>query len=521
VTSQNGTRRAAIYARISNDPEGKAIGVTDQAKRCRELTAQRGWEVTGPGCDCRECEKFSVPADVYCDNDITASGKKRRPHYEQLLADIEAGRVDVVVTVHTDRLHRNLTELEGYIKACEPRKVETHTVKAGELDLTTSSGRAMAAMLGVFARHELERMVERQRAAKQRNRDAGLRWSGTRPFGYALDGNEKTGLVPIEREAAAIRDGCGKVLAGISLSAIARGWNQAGLRTPERVTRNGIRGGNTWDSVGVGRVLLRALNAGLVEHVPTWRDGKSAGRPQVLGQARWEPIVSEDTWRAVKAVLADESRRSTTGPAPQHLLTGILICGVCGCRRFRTTRNSPGGKFVYRCASPVYAPLNPASGWHLSRDAAMLDEFIEWVILEKLSRPDVVAALNSRPDVDVPALDSRRSVLNAQLAEFAATEGITPQQLAIASRPLLAELEEVDRQLSEALRGDPLPEFAGRDPVKVWDGLTMERKRAVAALLLRVKLNPVGRRGRPPKGWRVGDSWMLNDDAVKILPPDA
>jgi DNA invertase Pin-like site-specific DNA recombinase len=521
LTSENGIKRAAIYARISNDPEGKAIGVTDQAKRCRELADLRGWQIAGPGCDCGDCAKFRVPADVYCDNDITASGKKRRPHYERLLADIEAGRFDVVVTVHTDRLHRNLTELEGYIKVCEPRKVETHTVKAGELDLTTSSGRAMAAMLGVFARHELERMVERQKAAKQRNRDAGLRWSGTRPFGYALDGNAETGLIPIEREAAAIRDACAKVLAGMNLSAIAREWNKAGLRTPERVTRNGVRGGNPWDSIGVGRVLIRALNAGLVEHVPTWRDGKSAGGPQVTGQGKWEPVISEDTWRAVKAILSDDSRRTSPGPKPQHLLTGILICGVCGCRRFRAIRNTPGGPFTYRCASKVYDPLNPASGWHLSRDAAMLDEFVEWVIAEKLSRPDVVAALNTQPPVDIPALDARRTAINAELEEWARMPGITPRQLQIKNGPLLAELSDVERQISDGLRGDPLPEFAGREPAKVWDGLGMERRRAVAAMLLRVKLQPVGRRGRPPKGWRVGDSWMLNDEAVQILPPNA
>src|SRR5580704_5677342 len=181
--------RIAIYCRISRDEQGYAVGVHDQAKRCRELIAERwpGAVIIVLGCSCRECLRFGVPPDVYCDNDITAEGKRRRPHYERLLADIEAGRVDIVVAGHTDRLHRNIIELEGYINACDPRGVETHTVKAGELDLTTASGRMVARMLGAAARHELERMMERQQGAKKRNREAGIRWSGTRPFGFQLD----------------------------------------------------------------------------------------------------------------------------------------------------------------------------------------------------------------------------------------------------------------------------------------------------------------------------------------------
>jgi site-specific DNA recombinase len=528
MTSENGARRAAIYARISNDPGGKALGVHDQAKQSRALAAGRGWDVTGPGCDCRDCARFRVPADVYCDNDITASGKRKRPHYERLLDDIKSGRVDVVVAVHTDRLHRNLAELERYIDICELREVETHTVKAGDLDLTASSGRAMARMMGVFARHELERMMERQKAAKRRNRDAGLRQSGTRPFGFTLDHNAATGLVPLPAEASAIRAACDQVLAGVSLTTIARQWNAAGLRTPVRELRmnpgdlqqEGWTGGKAWTSIGVRRVLLRAQNAGLVELAG--REGRN-GYGQIIGPARWEAIVSEDTWRAVRAVLVDKGRRTSPGPRPRWLLTGVLICGVCGCRRFSVVTDGRSPK--YRCASKLADPLNPASGFHLSRDAAMLDEYVEWVIIEQLRDPKVVAALNTRPAVDIPALDLRRTAINAELEAWAGAPGITPRQLQIKNGPLLAELADVERQISEGLRGDPLPEFAGNDPVKVWAALkdagNIERMRAVAATLLRVKVLPTGRTGRPPRGWRVGDTWPLAYDSVKILPPDA
>jgi DNA invertase Pin-like site-specific DNA recombinase len=61
-----------------------------------------------------------------------------------------------VLAWHTDRLHRSPKELETYIDLCEPRGVVTRTVRAGELDLATASGRMVARQLGAVARYESE-----------------------------------------------------------------------------------------------------------------------------------------------------------------------------------------------------------------------------------------------------------------------------------------------------------------------------------------------------------------------------
>ncbi len=481
MTSQDTLpKRAAIYARISKDAQGYAIGVHDQAKRCRELAAQRGWTVTGPGCDCKDCQRFGVPADVYCDNDITASGKRKRPHYLRLLADIGAGRVDVVIAVHNDRLHRSPMELEEYINVCQPLEVPTHFVKAGDFDLTTASGRMVARMLGAMARAEWERMVERQQAAKRRNREAGLRWSGTRPFGYRLDERDarggqipgvSKGLVIDPAEAPAIRAAYDAVLAGMPYNTIANQWTAAGLRTPVKGYRRDddgevtgkMVGGRPWNGTEVKRLLMCARNAGLIEH-----------KGKVIGPAQWEPIVSADIWRAARDVMVSATGPNTIspGPQPRWWLKGVLICGVpgCGSRRFRVARPSQTGAYGYQCASMLEDRTAPGAGWHLHRNAQSVEDYVEAVVIERLGRPDVVAALNTRPSVDIPALDARRRAINAELEEIAAAR-FTVRQRATMSGPLLDELDEIEKQISQGLRGDPLPEFAGKDPAKVWAAL--------------------------------------------------
>jgi site-specific DNA recombinase len=506
-------KRAVIYVRISKDKAGAGVGVAEQEKQCREVADRLGLEV----------------AAVYADNDITAFRKgrraKRRPGYLGLLEDIRSHRADAVIAWHTDRLHRDLPELEEYIDACgEGRSgVPTYTVKGGDLDLSTSSGRMVARILGAVARQEVEHMIERQLSATKRLREAGAWKGGPRPFGYRRDGppvgaGGEGRLAQVPEEAAAIRDGYRRVLAGESTYAVARSWNEAGLRTTSRKR-------NPWDQVHVRRVLLRAVNAGLVEANARDEHGLFPQAPEIVGPGRWDPVVDTDTWRAVRAILLNPDRRTTTGPKPSHLLTGVLICGKCGSRRFRTLRPNGPTRPVYVCREAGETPgAVPGKRCSLARDATLLDAYIESIIVERLSRPDVTAALSTRPDVDIPALDGRRTEINAQLEEWARTPGITPRQLQITNGPLLAELAEVERQISEGLRGDPLPEFAGQDPAKVWAALkedgNIERMRAIAAMMLRVRLQPVRGRKRPP-GWRAGMPHGLHYDAIEILPPDA
>lgn len=310
--------RIAIYTRISKDDKSYAIGVTEQARLCRGLIAERFPEavITGPACLCRRCVAIGTPADVYCDNDLSASGEKERPHYLRLVADINAGLIDAVVTVDTDRLHRSVRELvqdAGYMEACKDHDIPTYTVKSGHLDLSTPSGRAFATVGATFARYEWEQMVERQKSAKRRNREAGLRTSGIAGFGYRLDLDKRgdrnrqipgtsTGLVKEPREAAAIADGYRRVRAGCSLSELARRWNEAGFTTPPPYSK-------PFTVSAVRRILLRPANAALIGR--PWPDSD-----QIIGKGVWEPIVDEDLWHAVTAIIRDNA--GAARPDPSH-----------------------------------------------------------------------------------------------------------------------------------------------------------------------------------------------------------
>lgn len=449
--------RAAIYTRISADREGAGLGVQSQEHDCRELAASLGASIVA----------------VHTDNDLSAYSGKPRPGYQRLIDDIRAGRIDLVLAWHTDRLHRSPVELEQYVDLCEQRGVQTHTVKAGRIDLSTPSGRLVARQLGSVARYEVEHAVERMQRAKLRSATAGKWKGGRRPFGYADDG-----ITIVEPEAQAIREATAAVLAGASILGLAREWRAQGLRTTT---------GKAWDGTGVRRTLLRPRNAGLMEH-----------RGEIVGNAEWPALVHEEEWRAVVRILTDEQRRTSPGSAPRWLGSGLYRCGICGGPCIGSKSN---GRAVYRCRE----------GGHVSRNARDVDRYVSGVIVERLRRPDFRDALAApRADVDVPELERLAVTLRDRLDNLAtlyASGDIDARQFSQATRSLNGQLDATRQQIADAYSDTALEGIADApDPGAAWLNSSLDRRRAVLAHLIHVRL--VRAKAGRPEGWTAGSTYF-------------
>ena len=104
--------KAGVYTRISSDPSGQQAGVERERADCEAHCLARGWDVV----------------EVFCDNDASAYGRKLRRAYERLLAAVESGTIDAIVTWHNDRLHRSPKELEAFIDLVERSRVRLAVV---------------------------------------------------------------------------------------------------------------------------------------------------------------------------------------------------------------------------------------------------------------------------------------------------------------------------------------------------------------------------------------------------------
>jgi site-specific DNA recombinase len=454
---------ACIYCRMSEDREGGGLGIDRQREDCETLAAELGLTVI----------------KVYTDNDLSAYSGKPRPDYQQMLDDLRAGLYGTVIAWHTDRLHRRPSELEEYIDVCEPRNVQTRTVKAGALDLTTATGRWQARQLGAMARYEVERMIERQRRARDQKVQRGEWSGGPRPYGWEVDG-----VTPISEEIAVIREAAEAVLAGASIRSLAADLNQRGLLTST---------GAQWDGSSLVRMLKRPRNAGILQH-----------RGEEAGPSKWDAAIDEPTWRSLRDVLQDPSRIPTASNVRKHLGSGLYLCGVCG--ETLTSFSKGGGKPAkYKCRK---------NGCVL-RDLVLLDKWVQSYLLRRVKAPDAAELFAGREEqgVDVKAaqeeLKAARQKLDELAAEFGAGE-IDMQEWRVARSGARARKEKAEALLASAVKVNPVAALLGADDVEArWAGMDLARQRAAIDWAMIVRVFPA-RTGRQPGG----SYW--DRDAVRI-----
>src|SRR5215213_3796609 len=130
------TLRAAIYARISREDEGNVDNTDIQVDEGQDFIDQNGWECVG----------------VYVDDNLSAYSGKRRPRYENLLADIQAGKIDVIVCTELSRLNRRLWLSIDLFRMAETTSLsQIATTDGGGVNLSTREGIQNAIKLAMEA----------------------------------------------------------------------------------------------------------------------------------------------------------------------------------------------------------------------------------------------------------------------------------------------------------------------------------------------------------------------------------
>ena len=112
-----------------------------------------------------------------------SGGTMERPALQRLLADIDAGKVDVVVVYKIDRLTRSLIDFAKIVEAFDAKGVSFVSVTQ-QFNTTTSMGRLTLNVLLSFAQFEREVIGERIRDKIAASKQKGMWMGGTVPLGY-------------------------------------------------------------------------------------------------------------------------------------------------------------------------------------------------------------------------------------------------------------------------------------------------------------------------------------------------
>ena len=258
-----------------------------------------------------------IPLPNRYDDGGFGGGSLDRPALQQLLADMEARRVDCVVVYKVDRLSRSLLDFARLMDRFEQRAVSFVSVTQ-QFNTTTSLGRLTLNILLSFAQFERELIGERTRDKMAAARRKGKWVGGTPVLGYDVDPRGGR-LVINQKEASRVRDIFELYRKRGSLPAVVQEVNQRGWSTKSWTSKRGLRhGGHPFTATSLFRLLSQAIYAGKVEYGGTLYAGEHPA------------ITDAAVWQEVNTALR-KPRPAIQPPRNQHkpLLSGLLFCESC------------------------------------------------------------------------------------------------------------------------------------------------------------------------------------------------
>lgn len=435
--------RVAIYCRISLAMHGDTVKVKRQEKICRKLAARLGWEVVF----------------VFCDNNASAWKRNRkRPGWDAMLAAVEAGAIDGIITYHGDRLIRQPWDLEVLLGLAEGRGLKLASPTTTR-NLDDADDRYRLRQDVAKACNESDSISRRTQDAHADRAAKGIvRRGGNRAFGY------KRGGKIVEEEAAEYRDAVARLIAGESKASIIREWNERGLVT----TR-----GNTWKPDTFSWVMRNPRYAGL-----------STYKGEIVGKGKWKAIVDRDTWEALQVtlgVIADQYGTPELNTTSKYLLTYIATHPGCG-GVVRMIHNGRKQVLSYACDDRTCPEK-------VRRNMEYVDQFVIGNVLRRLADPELWEMIDAGQADDgagaeLAALEARRQITQDS---FVDSPTMTPAQLEKMLRQFDEKMARVRGRIAARRTAHVLD--GCRDMTREqWDALPIDRRRSIVKATVTVEI---------------------------------
>src|SRR5712672_64646 len=294
-------KRCAIYTRKSSEEglEQEFNSLHAQREACEAyIKSQRheGWTCLAP----------------HYDDGGLSGATMDRPALQQLLADIQAGKVDAVVTYKVDRLTRSLADFPKIVEIFDAKGVSFVSVTQ-QFNTTSSMGRLTLNVLLSFAQFEREVTGERIRDKIAASKKRGMWMGGVSPLGYECRDHK---LILIDSEAETVRHIFRRYAALGSVRLLKEELDGAGIHS-KRWTSSGGRhwGGKPLARGALYLMLQNRIYRGEIVHKGQHYPGEH------------ESIIDEVLWNQVQSKLTANAVERRSGGRIKHpsLLAGLLF----------------------------------------------------------------------------------------------------------------------------------------------------------------------------------------------------
>lgn len=344
--------RVGLYIRLSREDGDKeeSSSVTNQREILKRYVSEQ--------------PNFFIVKE-YVDDGWTGANFDR-PKFKEMIADIEAGIIDTVITKDLSRLGRERLGVGHYTEIYFPEHNVRYIALLDNIDTYFDAGmNDMAPFKGVINDMYVRDISKKIRSSLIERKKAGNFLGVTAPYGYQKDPNNKFHLIINEKEAEVVKRVFRLYLEGNGLTRIAQILTKDGIPVPGesrdigKTRRTALY--SSWKQTTIRRILDNRVYLGeLVQFKRRKINYKSKRRINVPEEERYickgthEAIIDEEDFNTIQNIL--KKNKSFKGTRHDYLFKGLLYCAECGARLNITYSNYALKKYgEYRYTTICYS----------------------------------------------------------------------------------------------------------------------------------------------------------------------
>ena len=315
--------RVWLYARLSNDDDREMNSLLNQQEICQAYAEQHGYIIVGQSFD----------------DNISGMCFDRRG-LDELMAAVDADKIDAVIVKDLSRLGRHRTQTALFIDYLRERQVRVISATEG-VDTFRDEDDLIIGVRGLMNDYYAKDIGKKIRAGYRQKQKDGI--VITPPFGYWKGKN--TGQIKVDTEAAVtVQLVYSLYLQGRGQKEIARRLNAAGRKTPAQLraercgrevrhTHKTRDGQFLWTYTSVKNILVEEAYTGVLNnHRREYNNGKA----KHIDKTDWyrhegffPVIIEKQEWEQVQCLLKQQARPAN-GNQAKHRYAGLLPCRECG-----------------------------------------------------------------------------------------------------------------------------------------------------------------------------------------------
>ena len=363
----------ALYCRLSQEDanEGDSNSITNQ----KDILL-------------RYAKEHRFPNPTFFVDDGYSGTNYDRPGFQQMLSEIEAGKVVVVLTKDLSRLGRNSSLTGLYINFTFPKYSVRYIAINDHFDTIdpNSTDNDVAGIKNWFNEFFAKDTSRKIRAVQKAKGERGVPLTTNVPFGYRKDPEDRTKWIVDEAAALVVKrifklcmEGRGpmqiaKLLQAEKVLNPTSYKRREGIKSPSPETADPYH----WNTNTVVHILERREYTGCTVNFKTYTnsiwDKKQRETPiekQAVFYNTHPAIIEQEVFDKVQQIRKQRHRRTKTGKS--SLFSGMVYCADCGAKmRYCTTNYFEKRQDHFVCAN------------YRSNTGSCSAHFIRAVVLEEL-----------------------------------------------------------------------------------------------------------------------------------------